>query len=731
MLYIYLFLIATFSFASFEANAADGFKLQRLHGKIKLDGLSNEAAWEKIQPLPLTMFTPTFKSPPTEKTEIRITYDDNYLYASGRLYDSDPEGVQAYSLVRDLDRGGDFFNILLDTFNDNESLLAFVTTPSGNRLDAEIINDAEGSDFFNQNWNNFWDCAVVQNHEGWFVEMRIPFSSLRFQDKDGEVTFGLITHRRIGRKNERLTFPEIQPKWTTAQWKASQAQDVVLTGVYRRKPVYISPYTLGGLSRTRSQVNAPFSNNSTRELGIDLKYGLTNNLSVDLTVNTDFAQVEADNQQINLTRFSLFFPEKRQFFQERSGIFSFKTGENSRLFHSRRIGLTGDGEAVRLLGGVRFVGRINEWDVGFLNMQTGQRKASPSENFGVLRLRRRIFNDKSFVGGMATSRIDEDGDYNYTYGLDGNFQLLDSDYLVVKGAHTLEDLADEQSHKDLANSSFFSVFYERRNEKGLGFSSELRRSGKNFNPGIGFTLRRDFQLFKNSIAFGKFMNEASAFRRHTVAFESDIFLRNTDRSVESALHAFSWRPEFKSGTSAELEVEWRREDLLLPFELSNQANVPVGTYDFFTTEAKLTMTDGRQLRTNGSINGGSFYDGTRFGFMLSPTWIQSRHLEVGAEVEVNRIRFSSRRQSFNSMLTRLRLQAAVNNRFSGNALLQYSNIAESIGINARLRYNFSEGHDLYFVYNEFFAEEKNRFTADLSQQDSRTFLLKYARTFVH
>ncbi len=174
--------------------------LQRLRGKIVLDGLSNETAWQEIEPLPLTMFTPSFRSEPTERTEIRVAYDDKYIYVAGRLYNSEPSGIQANSLTRDLDRGGDFFNFLLDTFNDNENLVVFVTTPAGNRLDAEVINDAEGQDYFNQDWNAFWDNAVVQNEQGWFAEMRIPFTSLRFQSDSGRVVFGMMVHRLIGRK---------------------------------------------------------------------------------------------------------------------------------------------------------------------------------------------------------------------------------------------------------------------------------------------------------------------------------------------------------------------------------------------------------------------------------------------------------------------------------------------------------------------------------------------------
>lgn len=715
------------------AFGADQFVLSRLSGPVKIDGLSDEPAWQQIEPLPLTMFTPAFQGQPTERTEILIAHDDHYLYVAGRMYDSEPERIQANSLVRDLDRGGDFLNILLDTFNDNETLTAFVTTPSGNRLDAQINNDAEGDDFFNQNWNAFWDCEIVQNDEGWFAEMRIPFSSLRFQDENGKVVFGLIAHRLIGRKNERLTFPAIEPKWAMSQWKASQAMDVVLNGVYRQKPVYVTPYALGGLNG--ATINSPNSNgfesNSSlaRELGLDVKYGLTNNLALDVTLNTDFAQVEADNEQINLTRFSLFFPEKRQFFQERSGIFSFRTGDTSRLFHSRRIGLTEEGESVRILGGARLVGRIGEWDLGILNMQTGRETAQLSENFGVLRLRRRVHNERSYIGTMATSRIDEGGKYNLAFAADANLNLFASDYLIVKAARVIQKQGSVLLN-DFADGSFASLLYERRNEKGFGFNTQVERSGKNFDPGIGFTLRTDFLRLFSGSRYGYFPGEASKFRRHLLAIDAEAYLRNSDQSVESALIVPQWTAELRSGTTVTGELEWHYEDLLQPFPIAENAGVPAGSYHYLNAGVGLQMTDGKRLRTNGGIEAGSFFDGTRTTLTLSPTWIQSRHLELGADYEFNRVRFSARDQAFDSNILRFRLQGAVDNRLSGNALLQYNSVDKNIGINARLRYNFSEGHDLYFVYNEVFDDNDRFQRFPNSSFDNRSFLVKYLYTFV-
>jgi len=327
--------------------------MPRIRSPITLDGLSNEPAWEGIKTLPMVMHSPNFGTAPSELTEVLVAFDDDFLYVAGRLYDREPSKIQANSKQRDsTDPSSEWFGIVIDSFNDKENALAFFTTPSGLRWDAAVLNDAQEPVPFNLSWNTFWDVATSQNNEGWFAEMRIPFSSLRFQDKNGRVVMGIILRRYIARKSEHITFPKIPPNWGFYSFfKPSQAQEFVLEGVYSRKPLYVAPYLLGGFGYY-SELNEDETvyqrvKNLEHEGGLDVKYGLTSNITLDITLNTDFAQVEADDQQINLTRFSLFFPEKRLFFQERSSNFdfNFETSEPNRLFYSRRIGIH-EGELV-------------------------------------------------------------------------------------------------------------------------------------------------------------------------------------------------------------------------------------------------------------------------------------------------------------------------------------------------------------------------------------------------
>ncbi|MBI3788704.1 MAG: carbohydrate binding family 9 domain-containing protein, partial [Ignavibacteriales bacterium] len=668
--------------------------VQRLRGPIILDGVVNEPAWDAIQPFPMTMYSPKHPGEPTERTEFRIAYDDDYLYISGRMYDSDPSGVQANSLVRDIDRGGDFMNVFLDTFTDKQSMVAFMTTPAGNRLDAEVINDAEGDDFWNIGWNSYWDCAVTQNNEGWFAEMRIPFSSLRFQDDHGKVVFGFIIHRLINRKNERDIFPDIAPKKAFSGWKASLAQEIVLEGIYRKNPVYFSPYVLGGneYSTLVNTNNLGYASQEkfAKELGFDLKYGFTNNMTLDLTANTDFAQVESDDQQINLTRYSLFYPERRQFFQERSGIFDFKYAGQNRLFHSRKIGLTDDGKPVRILGGARMVGRVGDWDLGFLDMQTEKNFGLPSENFSVLRLRRNIINQDSHIGSMITGRFGNDGSYNVAVGVDGRIRVFDADYFSTQ--------IIQLSRNDLAKQDFFrqsvlNLDWERRTAEGLGGNLTALYVGDQYDPGIGFNLRKGITGVGGNILYGWFVNENPVFRKHTPSLSWGVFVRNGDHSIESSTVGGTWTVDLKSGTSASLTVNSMQENLWDQLQFSDKAIVPAGKYTFYNVKATYFISPGYLLRSNFTVEDGTFYDGNRFSLDIAPTWNISRYLEIGGEYLFNRIRFSNRNQELNAHIGRIRIQGALNSQFSVILLTQYNSEANIVGSNIRVRYNFREGVD--------------------------------------
>lgn len=277
------------------------------------------------------------------------------------------------------------------------------------------------------------------------MELRIPFKSLRFESDNGKVIMGMTLSFYKAANNSRISFPEVPQNIDAAHLKASLMQDFQFEGIYSEKPIYITPYLLGSIN----QQSAPtvsgnkLNNKWDKEAGLDMKYGIKSNLTLDLSVNTDFSQVEADDELVNLSRFSLFYPEKRRFFQEQSGLFDFNMGDNTNLFYSRNIGLSPQGEPLRIYGGARLVGRVGKTEFGILSMQVAPHSSAgdttESENMTVLRVRQNIINPNSYIGGIFTSRVNKDGKYYLSYGADYIWNVLKQNFLTVRFAHANGD----------------------------------------------------------------------------------------------------------------------------------------------------------------------------------------------------------------------------------------------------------------------------------------------------
>ena len=734
--FISLYILLLSSMLSTNAIAQEIVELQRIEGSIVIDGISDEEAWLSITPYPLTMNSPIFKGEPTELTEIKIGYDDNFIYAAGKFYDSDPSGVRGYSYERDgSGPGDDHFALILDTYNDNETALGFFTTPAGIRNEVAIYNDAEtsGPPPWNSSWNTFWDVSVVKNEDGWFAEMRIPFSSLRFQDDNGRIIMGLITWRYIARKNETVAYPVIPPKWDWGNFKPSVAQDISLEGIYSQKPLYVTPYGLGGTGHSNTlndeETEYLFDDDPTKEIGMDLKYSITSNLTLDATLNTDFAQVEVDDEQINLTRFSLFFPEKRLFFLERSSIFDFSTGGPTSLFYSRSIGLTEDGDPVRIYGGARLVGRVGGWDLGAINMQTAKSGELPSENFGVLRFRRQIINENSFLGGMLTSRMNEKGNNNRALGIDGAYRVFGDDYFTFSFAQTFDDTLKDAGISSLDKTGRLRTSWKRRTNIGFGYNLSYVWSASNYKPGMGFVTREDFKRFGNGIFYGKLLNERSSLYNYILRLNGELYLQNSDNVTESSNFGPELSLSFKSGADAGLLFNKSYELLDEIFELSDSAFVPIGEYDFNSVEGFYSSPWARKIKAAFNVSIGSFYDGTQRSFGIEPSWNVSPHLEFGGAYVFNRIRFDDRNQKFDGNIIRIRVKATLNTKYSGNAFFQYNSETKQTSLNVRLRYNPKEGNDLYIVYSELLNDDDQISTPTAPRSESQSLLIKYSYTF--
>jgi hypothetical protein len=499
------------------------------------------------------------------------------------------------------------------------------------------------------------------------------------------------------------------------------------------KPFYLTPYVLGGRS---TSTGTSTSTQHAREIGLDARYPLSGNLTLDLTANTDFAQVEADDQQVALDRFPLFFPERRRFFQEGAGLFDFVTAGGGRLFHSRRIGLAPDQQPVRILGGARLVGRIGAWDVGVLDMQTEDTDALPGENFGVLRLRRPVLNASSTAGLMATSYFGG-GRRNLAFGADTSLRVKGDEYVALKWAATTSDeRGASETDTGLAASSIFDAKWERRTQRGLSYTWQFARAGENYQPELGFTPRTNFTTANVVANWFLYTDSHKYFRRVYPGALAFTTFRNTDKELESGTYAFWVQWDTKSGGGGWVEPKWFHENVLTPFVIGNRVHIPAGAYDFADLQVAYFMPSGARMRTDVDFRTGTYFDGRRTQVVLSPTWNVSRHLELGAAYQLTRLRFDARHEEVDIQLLRLLVRTALNSRASGNAFVQYNSTTQRVDLNLRLRYNVSEGTDLWIVYNEGLDTERDFIGpgAGLSEQRSplslsRAFIVKYSHTF--
>ena len=738
------------------SSVQDTLIIHKSEAVISFDGKCDEDAWTQVSPLPLLMYTPNHGNNPSEKSEIFVTYDDEYFYLAGRLYYANGAEIQATSKKRDaFDRGNDYLGILFDTFNDNENALCFETNPEGIRQDYSIANDGlplmDGPPM-NQAWNTHWEVKTTVENNIWQVEMRIPFSSLRFQDVNGNVKMGMTVWRYIANKQETDLFPLISDKFGRfGMMKPSQSIKILLKGVKRKNPVYVTPYVLGGFEQTHELNDAKngYLRNDNPKLtaGLDLKYSLTSNLTLDLTANTDFAQVESDDQMVNLTRFDIFYPEKRQFFLERSSILEFNSGFNNVLFYSRRIGLH-EGSIVPIYGGMRVIGRAGKWDIGALDMQTaGINYTIPdadstyrvnSTNYGVMRLRRQVINPRSYAGGILTSKADINGNYNLNAGLDAILNVFGNDYITVNYAQTIDN--HQPAEFNPWNSSKTYINWDRRTQVGFGYSFYLSHAGKYYDPQMGFEMSTDYSSSFSEVGYGWASNdETKSILRHRLFLINWIQKRNNGFGTDFWWIIPSWTIDTKKGYSGTIMLMNRYENPVDTFKLSDNAYFAPGVYRFLNLNTFFSTPQNKLFSLMAGVEVGTYYD----GYILSlgsgmmtpggPSMITARlssSLKLGLDYQYNIVNIPARNQHFESHLARIKTEFTFTTKLSLLMYFQYSS-NDNFGIdNIRLRYNPKEGNDLYLVYNDGYNTSLDRFTPALPSFDTRTILLKYTYTFI-
>lgn len=713
--------------------ADDGSPVTKISPNFIFDGVIDEGEWNHIAPIELTVQTPNYQGEPTELTEIRIAYDESYIYLSGALYDSEAHKIAANNKERD---GGDasteWFGMNIDSYNDKQNSLGFFTTPTGSRFDAAILNDGNGRNPMNTSWNNFWDVKTVVNDKGWFVEMRVPFSSLQYQEVDGKVKMGITIWRYIARKNEVHISPDISPDLgDMGMWRPSQAKIYVFEGIKQKKPFYITPYILAGLSNVNSLNTEGTAYDSERktvnDIGLDVKYGISNNFTLDLSLNTDFAQVEADDQQINLTRFSLFFPEKRLFFQERSGIFNFSFGSRNNLFYSRRIGIDGDGNAIPIIGGARLTGRTGDWDIGLISMQTQSTEELESSNYSVFRVKKRIINENSDVGFLLTNNIDLDGKHNTVYGFDTNIRVFKDDFVSVKFAQAF---SSDVSTKILSTDpSMFWISMSSRPRKGFNYGTSLSRLGNDFDSKIGFIERQNYVRFGSRLQYFWFPDASSNILRHGPAVRGVSYWENAENTYNSAFYGIGYEWQWRNGMFIELGTRLQYDDITSAFDLADIVDIPVEDYFYQSYQVEFGSPSSLPYAVQGEINTGNFYDGKKTTLQLSPIYNISSSFRLSATYEFNKVNFANRNQRFNAHIARIKALVMFSTKFSISSFVQYNSLDNLYLGNIRLRYNPKEGNDLFIVYNSDLNSDRLFVDPMLPRTNQSSLLIKYSYTF--
>lgn len=673
----------------------------RLTEPIRLDGQLDEAVYRDIPSISGFIQTlPDEGAPATEDTEVWILFDDENVYVSARVWDSAPESEWiANEMRRDTNqlRNNDTFSVSFDTYYDRRNALFFYTNPLGARADVQHTNEGNP----NSDWNPVWDVRTGRFDGGWTVEMQIPFKSLRYRPGRQQV-WGVQMRRAIRRRNEWAHLTRIPQSAVTGTSGASAVMRVsrhaTLVGLEAPEPsrnLEIKPYAISGMETDRLALPAR-SNDGFADVGLDVKYGITENLTADFTFNTDFAQVEVDEQQVNLTRFELSFPEKREFFLEGRGIFQFAPSAGSRntptLFFSRRIGLE-SGALLPILGGGRVTGKVGPFDVGGLSIQTGPDDALGirSTNYTALRLRRDVLR-RSSIGalftGRSTSAVAEGS--NQTFGLDGSFSFGQNLDLIGYYAWTRTPGLAGADRSYLGSVNYASSLWGARLEHLL--------VGEAFNPEVGFLRRRGF---RETLASGRFSPrpDLDAIRRLTFG-ASLAYLEDADeRLVESRQAQGQFQVEFESSDVLDLRVNDTYEFLSRDFRISRDVVVPPGRYEFQDVELSLSLGLQRWYSGTFGLQHGSFYGGDKTTAELRSGRVNmSARLSLEPSLSLNWVDLPQ--GSFRTDLAVTRINYAFNPRMFLSALVQYNTDNESFSTNLRLRWEYRPGSELFIVYTE-------------------------------
>ena len=723
-----IFSITTFNFLLSESIApvVRSTKLPIMDGNV-----IDDEAWSSINPIiSFTQKSPDEGQVATEKTAVRIMYSEQMFYVSVICYDSNPEGIVISDTRRDAPLNNtDSFMFILDTFHDQQNGFVFGTNAGGIEYDAQVSGGGEGMSIsstrqsvgvganFNINWDAAWDVKTEIGEYGWSAEFAIPFKTLRFSSAKDQ-SWGANFQRTIARKNEHVFWSPIPRQFSLNRL----ALEGTLTGINvpTDRNIKLMPYVLGNNNKV---INETSYSESEGDFGLDAKVGVTSSLTMDITYNTDFAQVEADEQQVNLDRFSLFFPEKRAFFLENAGLFS--AGENTyygpdiEMFFSRRIGIV-SGSRVPILGGGRLTGDLGGFKLGILNMRTGSVKnVSDGDDYGVFRLKKELPN-RTYFGGMVTRKkgLGDAGYINQSYSVDGALGIGDAIQLIGFAAKT-----DPAPGIKGNNDSYAYVLEANRNTQ--SFTNQIRYSevGKNFNPEMGFVKRLGYRkvLFRilNRTRPKDFFGILEL-RPHITYWG---YWKLEDGFQETGFLHIDNHWEFRNGFRIDTGINFTKEGVVDSFQIVSGEWVPPSTYDnkelHIRTNTNLTKPFSIILVTKI----GGFFNGDRKNFDTTLRYRFGDRFTSEVISKYNDVKLDDGGE-FITHLMRGRLTYALSSNIYIQSLLQYNNQSDEWSMNWRFIWQQSAATGLYIVYNE--AQDYDGIPITKS---TKSFVLKYSYLF--
>ena len=667
---------------------------------ISLDGRLDGIAWASADSIAdFRQREPSAGAPASERTVIKVLRDAGALYVAVRAYDSDMRRVRATELRRDADLSSDDNVVLLiDSFHDRRGAFVFGTNPNGAMWDAQLV----GIDNLNQNWNGIWDVVVTRDAAGWTAEFRIPFRTLRF-DRGNDLRFGFNVGRFVRRKNEQ----DLWRSWGRAEGLYQLLNEGELTelgALNRLRDVEAYPYVLTRATAAEhdsagARIGVGFFGGKA---GLDVKVPVTPTVTADLTASTDFAQVEADQQVINLTRFPFFFPEKREFFLESSGLFDFGTPSRVQVFYSRRIGLDTAGAAVPIIAGGRVTGRAASWRLGFLDTQTG---GAERANDAVFRVQHDLFA-RSYVGAIGSLRTVSSGGAQAAGGFDVDLPLVVHGQNVEPKFWIAGSRTPDISGVPLA----WRISTDNPNDLFDNFVS-LYRIDAGFTPPLGFVRRTGIW---ETTGHTNFMPRPHALGIRQLDFkfipEWDIIANSTgslSRTADWQTAWFEWRflgGERENGDRFEFNVQRFLDAPTDTFDIFRQVKIPPGRYWWSRYELQYFMSPGRPLGFGMFVNWGPFYDGRSAEVELQGTWRGGGHIIASADLSRTAARLPS--GGFTALLAAGRIEYDFNTRTSFLGFVQYNNDAQRADFNLRFHWIPQIGDDVFLVWNSGYTTNR-------------------------